>query len=257
MKKEQSAPVAVRIILVGTTHPGNIGAAARAMKTMCQRQLTLVQPAVFPAAEATARAAGADDILSTTVVCDSLAEAVQDCTCVFATSSRSRRFSLPCLSLDELNTELAAMPARARSAIVFGCEQSGLSNAELDHCNKLICIDTDSAYRSLNVAAAVQVVCYELMRGAAQQTKTVSENAIDTYHNDIATHRQMSNLYRHLNAVLTTIGYLDPDKPKHLLRRLHRLFNRAQLDNTEIKILRGFFTAVQKYCENRDQSRSN
>src|SRR3569623_329154 len=194
----------MRIVLVETTHPGNIGGAARAMKNMGLRQLLLVNPQHFPSADATARASGADDVLATAALHPDLDSALAGC------------------------------------SMVFGREHSGLSNEELDRCNYLLHIPTDATYSSLNLAAAVQVVAYEL-RMAQQHGPVMPPDTTP-----LASADQREGFYHHLEQVLTELQFLDPNNPKHLMRRLRRLFNRAALDQTEINILRGILTTVQR-----------
>ncbi len=239
-------PRSVRIVLLGVTHPGNIGAVARAMKTMCQRQLVLVRPRAFPCAEATARAAGADEILAAAAVHDSLAEALRDCAIVWGTSARRRRIPWPCLDLEGLGAELSRHAPDARVAILFGRESSGLSNAELEYCNRVIRIPANPRYASLNLAAAVQLVCYELLRATLQQPAPVvcdADRHEDRY-SPLATREQMDGLYRHLAVVMDELGYTSPGRG--LYRQLYRLFNRAQLEQKELNILRGLLSAVQR-----------
>ena len=231
----------VKIVLVNTTHPGNIGASARAMKTMGLERLALVSPKRFPSAECTARAAGADDILARARVFSSLEEAVADCGLVFGTSARSRSIAWP-----EVTPETAAAQIinqiGAGAAILFGRESSGLSNEELDVCHAMIRIPTNEDFSSLNIASAVQILCYEVSKQylVREQTVTAGDNPEDP-----ATAQQMEHLYEHLRQTLVDIGYLDPEKPRRLMRRIKRLFNRARPDSNEYNILRGILTAVR------------
>lgn len=231
----------INIILVATTHPGNIGAAARAMKTMGVSKLKLIAPRCFPSAEATARATGADDILAAVEVYDSLAGAVEDCRLVFAASARNRRIAWPvCAPAEAARQVLEHAQQGTEVAIVFGRESSGLNNEELEHCNAMLQIPTNPGFSSLNLAAAVQIICYELCKivAADQQPTTGKETATVTM-------EQMEMFYVHLRETLIDIGYLDPEKPRHLMRRLKRLFNRVQLDENEYNILRGMLAAAQ------------
>lgn len=225
----------IRIVLVEPQHPGNIGAAARAMKAMGLSDLVLVTPQAFPHADATARAAGADDVLASARCFDALAPAVADCQLVIGASARSRR-----LNWRGLNPREAAHQAYAvkgKTAILFGRERSGLRNDELDLCHRHLLIPANAEYASLNLAAAVQVVCYE-MRMAGLTSEPVQPSA------DLAQTQVVEAFYEHLQDVLIASGFLDPNKPKLLLRRLRRLFNRAQLETTEVNILRGILTAL-------------
>lgn len=233
----------IRIVLVETTHPGNIGGAARAMKNMGLSRLLLVNPLFFPHAEATARASGADDLLAAAEVHSTLDSALAGCSLVFGTTARER--SIPWPAVDPREAASRALPAAANApvAIVFGREHSGLSNEELDRCNFLLHIPTNPEYSSLNLAAAVQVVVYELCM--AQQREPVMAGDATP----LASVDERERFYSHLEQVLTELQFLDPNNPKHLMRRLRRLFNRAELDRTEINILRGILTAVQRGVE--------
>ena len=229
----------VRIVLVEPTHPGNIGASARAMKTMGLHRLCLVAPGRFPSAEATARAAGADDVLHHAWIVESLDDAISDCGLVLGTTARSRRIEWPVTDPREGASRSVAQCARTPVAVVFGRERSGLTNLEIDRCHGLIRIPTSSHFSSLNVAAAVQIVAYEIrMAALAEEGAASSARARDV------TSEDLEGLYRHLEMALVDIGYFDPAAPKLLMRRLRRLFSRAELDRAEINILRGILTAA-------------
>jgi tRNA (cytidine32/uridine32-2'-O)-methyltransferase len=231
----------VRIVLVETSHPGNIGAAARAMKNMGLERLYLVSPRVFPHADATARSSGADDILANVVQCDSLVDALGDCTLVFAISARERSLSWPQLSPRRCAKRIVSLDSDAQVALVFGREQSGLSNAELDVCHVLVCIPSQPKFSSLNLAAAVQILCYELFVAATSNTLTGSSDD-----DPIAKVQLVEQFYAHLQETLTELEFLDPCNPKHLMRRLRRLFNRVGLTVKEVNILRGILTAIKR-----------
>ena len=238
-------PDRIDIVLVGTTHPGNIGAVARAMKNMALARLRLVQPRVFPSAEATARAAGADDVLAAATVCDSLEEAVAGCALVVGASARPRAIGCPLLAPREC-AELLAGGTQGPAALVFGREHSGLSNEELDRCHYQLHIPANPDFSSLNLAAAVQIVSYELLLArSAVDSAPVRAEAGDG--GQVVSHEEMERFYGHLQAVLTEIDFLDPANPRHLMRRLRRLYNRARPDRNEMNILRGILTAVQDY----------
>jgi len=232
-----------RLVLVRTSHPGNIGAAARAMKTMGLRRLCLVNPLDYPSAEATARASGADDVLRNAVVCGKLDEAISQATLVLGASARLRALPVPAITPRVAANLVAGQPDPGTAAILFGNEQSGLSNDEIDRCHYLIRIPSNPVYSSLNLAAAVQVICYELRCSA--ETPGV-DTVDDESTTDLATGAQVEQFFVHLESVLTGIGFLRPDNPRHLMRRLRRLFGRARLDQNEINILRGILTAVDK-----------
>jgi len=240
----------IRIVLVNTTHPGNIGGVARAMKNMGLTELWLVAPKEFPCAEATARASGADDLLAIARVVESLEEAVADCGLVIGASARQRT-----LDLAEEMPWGAARRALGESgrhpvAFVFGREHSGLSNAELDLCHERLWIPVADDFPSLNLAAAVQVVAYELRKNALERDNT-NQNSKELLTEDTATSVDMVRFYEHLETVLRDIGFLNPDHPRKLMRRLRRLFQRARPDRNELNILRGMLTAVQRLLSAR------
>lgn len=232
----------VRIVLVETSHPGNIGATARAMKNMFLSQLYLVRPKLFPAAEATARASGADDLLAAAVVCDSLAQAVAGCGLVIGTSARHRTIPWPELEPRQCGERIAAQADHGPAAVVFGREHSGLTNNELDHCHYHVHIPANPEFSSLNLAAAVQVITYEIMM-AARAGWGLPEEA--GKREAPAPAEDIEHFYVHLEQALIDIDFLDPVNPRQLMRRLRRLFNRVHLEATEISILRGILTAAQ------------
>lgn len=231
----------VRVVLVETSHPGNIGAVARAMKTMCLDSLWLVRPKRFPCAEATARAAGADDILYNARVVDTLADAVAGCVWVAGSSARPRSIEWPELSPRECGAEAGRRAREGSVALVFGREHSGLTNEELDLCTAVVRIPANPRYSSLNLAAAVQILAYEVLMGAVG-----SGDAPDAQARESVTAEQMEGLFGHLEEALVEIGYFDPERPKRLMRRLRRLFQRAGIDASELNILRGILRAAQQ-----------
>lgn len=231
----------IRFVLVGTTHPGNIGAAARAMKTMGLSNLHLVEPLHYPSAEATARASGADDVLASAVVHDNLDSAIAGCQQVYGMSARLRHLPVPVVDPRQAVTQIQQSSDDAQIAIVFGREHSGLSNDELDRCLHLINIPANPDYSSLNLAAAVQVLAYELKMSfdPSIEVGRVGETREPIDAGDL------EHLYIHFEQALTTIGFLDPEKPRNLMRRLRRLFNRADLDRNELQILHGILRASE------------
>lgn len=231
----------IRIVMVETTHPGNIGAAARAMKTMGQRRLFLVNPKVFPSAEVTARAAGADDILSRATVCESLTEAIRDCVLVVATTARVRSIPWPVMEPREGASQIVQLASKGEVALVFGRESSGLKNEEIEICNAVMQIPTDPVFRSLNIASAIQIICYEILQTIGNSSLPDSKAGVP-----LASSEEMARFYEHLETTLIDIGFHDPEKPRRLMRRLKRLFNRAVMDENEINIMRGILTAIQK-----------
>ena len=234
-----------KIVLVETSHPGNIGAAARAMKNMMMSELCLVSPKIFPSADATSRASGADDILSSAIVYDSLQEAVSDCQVVLGASARDRTISWPELTARECADKfVSSAESTAKIALVFGRENSGLKNHELDLCHYLLRIPCNSKYSSLNLAAAVQVVCYELFVASGQK---VESKIGDKDEESLATMKQMDLFYEHLQQTLADIGFLHVDKSQSIMRRLRRVFNRIALDTKELDILRGILRFSQNH----------
>jgi len=230
--------VAVRIVLVGTTHPGNIGAVARAMKNMGLNDLRLVNPRYFPHEDATARASGAEDVLASAGVVETLDQALADCVFAAGASARSRAIDWPCMQPRECAERLVQEDARGNVAVVFGPEKSGLTNEDLDRCNTLLTIPTDPSFSSLNIAMAAQIMCYEL-RLLQHSMPEPSEPDVPA-----ATAEEFEYFYSHLETVLTDSGFLDPESPRLLMRRLRRLFIKAEPDKNEINILRGILTAL-------------
>lgn len=230
----------IRIVLVETTHPGNIGAVARAMKTMGLESLYLVNPKIFPSAECTARASGADDILAGAQVCANLVEALQGCRLVAGTSARRRTVEWPELAPRQIAERMLAESVQGPTALVFGRESSGLTNAELDRCQILAHVPTNPEFASLNVAAAVQLFAYELRIASLGESALapVEERAV-------ASAEELEGLHIHLAQALEEIGFAEPQQSKKLLRRLRRLFNRARPDRDELNILRGILSAAQ------------
>ncbi len=236
----------IRIVMVEPTHPGNIGAAARAMKTMGYRHLYLVKPKIYPHADATARAAGADDILAEATVCDSLVRALRGCATVAAMTARIRTMPHAVFTPRHYASQLPSVLERGHAAVVFGRESSGLSNAELEHCNVLLTIPANPEFNSLNVASAIQIVCYEFAQVLSLGIPEETGAERDPKKIRLATHDEMDYFYAHLEESMVDVGFLNPDQTRRLMRRLKSLFNRAQLDENELSILRGFLAAVQK-----------
>jgi len=233
--------MAIRIVLVGTTHPGNIGAVARAMKNMGIHDLALVSPRYFPHEEATARASGASDVLDNARLFRTLADAVSDCVYVAGASARSRTINWPSMGPRDCAERMIRESAKGTVAAVFGPEKSGLNNDDLDLCHTLLTIPTDPGFSSLNLAMAVQVLTYELrVAGTLQQGPAFETEAPP------ATGEEMEHFYTHLERVLEDVGFLDPANPRHLMRRLRRLFIRARPDRNEVNILRGILAAVDQ-----------
>ena len=231
----------MRIVLVEPTHPGNVGASARAMKAMGLTRMCLVAPERIPSAEATARAAGADDVLHHARIVESVDDALEDCGLVLGTTARPRRLEWPVIGPREGARRAVAQSAHTPVAVVFGRERSGLTNDEIDRCHALIRIPSDTRFSSLNVAAAVQIVAYEIRLASLGE----GVGAVSSEKRDV-TAKDLEGLFRHLETTLIEIGYLDPAAPKLLMRRLRRLFSRAAPDRSEINILRGILSAASR-----------
>ncbi|MET0088725.1 MAG: RNA methyltransferase [Candidatus Thiodiazotropha sp.] len=230
----------IRIVLVDTSHPGNIGAAARAMKNMCLQRLVLVAPQLYPHEEATSRASGADDILQQAEVVQSLDEALRGCRLVVGTSARARSVNWPVVSPREAAAKVVQESVQGDVALVFGRERSGLSNEELERCTFLVHIPTNEAYSSLNLGAAVQVLSYEVY-----QTHLSGHEADQDEPRDLATADMLQSFHDHLEQALDDVGFTANKQSEKLLRRLRSLFQRARLDKDEVNILRGIFSAMQ------------
>lgn len=229
----------IRFILCETSHPGNIGAAARAMKTMGFSELVLVNPVDFPSTEAVARAAGASDVLAGARVVATLDEALTGCGLVVGTSARRRSLQWPELNPRECATQALESAITNPVAIVFGPERAGLQNEQMDKCNALVYIPANPEYSSLNLASAVQLIAYEL-----HFAQTVfAPPPLSEY--PLATAEKMELFYAHLQRIMLQTGFLNPDNPRNVMRKLRRLFNRAQVDEHELQILRGLLAAVE------------
>jgi tRNA (cytidine32/uridine32-2'-O)-methyltransferase len=246
----------VRIVMVNTTLPANIGSALRAMKTMGLSKLVLVAPKTYPHPDIDALAAGATDLIEQIEIVETLADAIKDCHLVFGTSARSR--TIPWTLLD-------ARPAAEKSisavvndeqdvAVVFGREDRGLTNEELAMANYHVTIPVNTDYGVLNVAQAIQVICYEMRMAAmefVEQTEDteasmpVTETESMHWDEPLVTHEQMEQFYPHIEKMLAEIEFIDPKNPRLLPLRLRRLFGRIQLDRMEYHLLRGIFTRVQ------------
>jgi TrmH family RNA methyltransferase len=238
----------IRIVLINTTHPGNIGATARAMKVMGLKQLHMVTPKTFPCAEATAMASGADDLLQQAVVHESLESVLSGCSLVLGTSARMRSLPMPQMDLRKAAQSALSEHDGQDIAILFGRERYGLTNDEIQRCHQLVHIDTNPDYGSLNLAQAVQVMAYELRMAAIGETGTRIEPS-DWVPVDAG---QMELFFVHLEQTLLDIQFLNPDQPKRLMARLRRLFNRARPDQNEINILRGVLAASQRSAGKRE-----
>ena len=229
------------MVLMAPSHPGNIGAAARAMKNMALSTLVLVEPKQFPHPEASARASGADDVLAAARVVPSLAEAVAGCGFVAATTARDRDQHFRVVDVREAAVRIVAEARRAPAAVLFGAERSGLTNEQLETAHALVRIPASAAYPALNLAMAVQLVAYELFRAAGAGAATTAAPAAP-----LATAQEMQRLYAHFAQVLEEIDFRDRTQGgTQLMSRIRRFLQRAELDENEVHILRGILTAVQ------------
>jgi TrmH family RNA methyltransferase len=227
----------VRIVLIDPSHPGNIGSVARAMKNMALSDLVLVRPRAFPHAEAIALAAGADDILANARIVDTVAEAIAECSFIAGTTSRPRSYYWEFTTPRDVAGRIVALPQENRTALLFGSERYGLGTEDLNFCNVLVRIPANPLYCSLNLAMSVQLISYEIFMARQQpQSQTQLEMAL-------APSGDVEHFYAHLHEVLNDIDF--EDRTGHLMERLRRLFNRAQLDRNELNILRGILSAVQ------------
>ncbi len=246
----------IKIVLVRTFHPGNIGSAARAMKTMGLGDLWLVEPKQFPAKEALTMARSAADIVTRATVVESVYEAVQDCRLVMASTVRQRGYDLPSLSPEACAKALldyAGSEARTEKpdqehqqgtkvALLFGPERAGLNNADLQFAQYRVSIPTSSAYPSLNMAAAVQILCYEIFKSTLEPMPVATEESPDKR----PSIEDLERFYEHLQQALSTSGFIFKKHPGEIMQRLRRLFSRAELTAAEVKILRGILSSFQK-----------
>lgn len=234
----------IRLVLVGTTHPGNIGAVARAMKNMGLTELYLVNPKDYPSERAEWRASNAQDVLQQARVVATLDEALADCGLVVGTSARDRRIPWPLFNPRACGQRVVAEAAHHPVAIVFGREDRGLTNDELQRCHYHVHIPTNPEYSSLNLAMAVQVICYEL-RMAAEAPVGLEEK----WDMPLADPRAVELFFQHLEEVMVEVDFHEPANPRQTLTRMRRLFNRIRPDKMELGILRGFLSAVQDHLK--------
>ena len=241
--KKPAVLARIRIVLSHTTHPGNIGAAARAMKTMGLSRLFLIKPERFPHPDAEAFATGASDLLSNARVCKDLDEALSGTVLAIASSARHRDLAPEILDCREACRRLLAQAQSAEVALVFGTERAGLTVNEVSRCHAIAVIPTDSEYSSLNLAQAVQVFAYELRMCA------LGEQHYPQHPGELATHEETEGFFRHLEHTFYSTGFLDPAEPKRLMQRMRRLFGRARIEKKELNILRGFLSAIKSKVE--------
>jgi len=228
----------IRIVLINTFHPGNIGAAARALKNMGLSNLYLVDPVDFPHAEATSRAAGAQDVLDGATVVDSLDDAIKDCQLVIGTSARNRTFDLPLLDAKQSANKITNEAQHGNIAILFGRESKGLLNEELSLCNFHMFIPTNPQYPVLNISQAIQIVCYEIWLASEQPTADIEAT--------FPAHKDMGYFYQHLEQVLRKAHFLIPQHEGRAMQKLQRFFNRARPETEELGMLRGVLSSIEK-----------
>ena len=246
----------VRIVMVNTTLPANIGSALRAMKTMGLSKLVLVSPKTYPHPDINALAAGATDLIDQIEIVETLEDAIKDCHIVFGTSARSRTIPWPLLDARPAAEKSlkAVINDKQEVAVIFGREDRGLTNEELALANFHVTIPVNTDYGVLNVAQAIQVICYEMRMAAMDKmgkeidpeaTMHVTETEDMQWDEPLVTHEQMEQFYPHIEKMLAEIEFLDPKNPRLLPLRLRRLFGRIQLDRMEYHLLRGIFSRVQ------------
>ncbi len=242
----------IRIVLVNTTHPGNIGAVARAMKNMGLSRLSLVAPRNFPDEVAYYRAVSAQDVLNNAVITETLEEAVADCGMVVGTSARGRRIPWPLLNPRETCERLVPELSEHPVAIVFGREDRGLTNEELQRCNLHVHIPTNEEYSSLNLAMAVQILSYEMRMAYLGTVETaretvLSDDPMKEWDAKMSKAEDMERYYTHLEETLIEMDFLNPAAPKQLMPRLRRIYSRTRLDALEVNMMRGILTSTQEW----------
>jgi tRNA (cytidine32/uridine32-2'-O)-methyltransferase len=235
----------IRIVLVNTFHPGNIGAAARAMKNMGLSNLYLVEPREFPSEEANSRAAGAVEMLQQATVVNSLEQAIGECALVIGASARNRSFPRPMLDAQSCADKAVHEAKRGPVAIVFGRERTGLTNEELELCQFHAAIPADPNYPVLNVSAALQVISYEIWQAHSAQQQAPESIADIEY----PTQEEMGYFYQHLEQTLREVGFLSPQHEGNSMTRLQRLYNRARPEKSELNMLRGILSGMQKHLK--------
>ena len=233
----------IKVILSHTTHPGNIGATARAMKVMGLSKLRLVNPKHFPSAEATVRASKASDLLTNAEVFSSTEEAIADCRLIVGASVRTRSLSTRLVTPRELTEIIQTNPENIPVALLFGTENSGLTNEEVHLCHYQVYIPTNSEYSSLNLSQAVQLIAYEMRLAFSEVQQLPVQRVIDNER--VISRNQLDGFLNHLKGVMTNLGYLNTAHQKQIDNRLNRLFSRADMTESEFKILRGFLSSIE------------
>lgn len=233
----------IKVVMVETTHPGNIGAAARAMKNMGLSRLVLVNPKCKIGERAYSRCSGANNVLDDRITVETLPQAVADCQVVIGTSARLRTLAWPELTPETLAQKALSMSDDERVAIIFGRENSGLTNDELQHCHYTVTIPTNAEFSSLNVASAIQVIAYEIFKRFNPENRQMTPEK----HEPLADSEELEGYFSHLQQVLVATGFLDQANPRQMMKRLRRLYLRALPSKNEVNILRGILSAVEKY----------
>lgn len=235
----------IKIVLVETSHTGNMGSAARAMKTMGLTNLCLVNPIIKPDSQSISLAAGASDIIKNAHICSSLAQAIADCNLVIGTSARSRSLQWPNLTPKVCADKIVQQALNSKVALVFGRERVGLTNDELQKCDYHVSIPANPDYSSLNLAMSVQVLCYEI-RMSMLNTQDLTSNSIEVAEVDFPTNADIERFYQHLQQTLLNTGFINANHPGQVMGRLRRLFTRAHVEQQELNILRGILTSIDK-----------
>lgn len=246
-------PSQIAVVLVNTSHPGNIGATARAMKNMGLTQLILVDPEDFPSGAATARAVSAVDILENARVVGTLEEAVADCGLIIGTSARSRKLPWPMLDGESCADKVFSEHKTNKVALVFGREDSGLNNEELQLCQYHVQIPSSPECSSLNLSAAVMVITYELAKRARHHENAVKLPEDDFWDQERATADENERFFEHLEKVMIAIRFHDPENPRQLMQRMRRLFGRIRIDVMEMNILRGILSNIEWHIKTREE----
>ncbi|MCV6615609.1 MAG: tRNA (cytosine(32)/uridine(32)-2'-O)-methyltransferase TrmJ [Cellvibrionaceae bacterium] len=243
----------VRIVLVNTSHPGNIGGVARAMKNMGMSSLYLVEPKEYPADKAVWRASNAVDVLDGAIVVNSLDEAIADCGLVVGTSARDRRIPWPMLTPRQCGERAWGEAESHDVALVFGREDRGLTNEELQKCHYHVHIPSNPDYSSLNLGAAVQVLAYEMRLAALEAEQGGAALQYNDWDQPPVKAEALEHYFNHLQQTLEKVGFLEPDNPRQTMTRLRRLYSRVRMDEMEMNILRGVLTAMQNYIYYTDK----
>ena len=231
----------INIVLVDTIHPGNIGSVARAMKTMGLQRLSLVNPRVFPSGESTALAGNATDVLENAIIFDSIKDAIKDSTFVYATSARDRSIQWPIMNAEQAANDICnEVNSKKEVSIIFGKEDRGLTNEELELANKLIEIPANPEYPVLNLAMSAQIICYEILKASSDDTNREWRDYPEVNSN------QLQRLIDHFIETAVDIDVIDPDNPKKIISRIKRMFTRLQPDEMEASFMRGFLSGIKK-----------